>query len=43
MDRPRLRFVLALILYFGWALGLGTMAWLSADRPQPRSTAPASR
>ena len=43
MNRRLLNFVLALFLFMGWVLGLGAMAWLSADRPQPRPLAPAAR
>jgi hypothetical protein len=43
MDRRRLRFLLALFLYVGWVFGLGAMAWLSGDRPQPRSSPRAGR
>jgi hypothetical protein len=43
MERPRLKFILALVLYVGWVLGLGMMAWLSGHRPQPRSVRAASR
>jgi hypothetical protein len=38
MDRPHLRFVLALSLFAVWVLGLGAMALVSADRPQVRSS-----
>jgi len=43
MDRRRQKFTLALVLYAGWVLSLGAMAWLSADRPQPRLSLPAPR
>jgi hypothetical protein len=43
MDRGRLRFFLALALFAGWAIGLGAMAWLSADRPRPRPPTPVAR
>ena len=43
MDRRHLKFALALTLYVGWVLGLGAMAWLSADRPQIRPSLPAPR
>jgi hypothetical protein len=43
MDRRHLRFVLALALYVSWVLGLGAMAWLSGDRPQPRPSQRAAR
>ena len=33
MDRRRLRFFLALTLFAGWVLGLGTLAWLSERGP----------
>jgi hypothetical protein len=43
MNRRLLNFVLASFLCAVWLLGLGAMAWLSADRPQPRPAAPAAR
>lgn len=43
MDRRRLRFLLVLGLFGGWVLGLGTLAWLSGERPQLRASAPATR
>jgi hypothetical protein len=43
MDRRRLRFFLALSLFAGWVLGLGTLAWFSGERPQLRAPAPAPR
>ncbi len=43
MNRRLLNFALASFLYLAWVVGLGTMAWLSADRPHPRSTTPAAR
>lgn len=36
MDRRRLMFFLALTLFVGWVIGLGAMAFFSADRPRPR-------
>jgi hypothetical protein len=41
MNRRLLKFALASFLYVVWVFGLGTMAWLSADRPQARPTTPA--
>lgn len=43
MDRPRFRFFLALALFIGWVIGLGAMAWFSADRPRPLPPAHAAR
>ena len=36
MDRRRGKFLLALALYAGWLAGLGSLAYLSGSRPQPR-------
>ncbi|WP_435011223.1 hypothetical protein P12x_002524 [Tundrisphaera lichenicola] len=43
MDRQRLRFFLALALFLGWVLALGTLAWLSGEKPQLRASAPVER
>jgi hypothetical protein len=43
MNQRYLNFALALSLFAGWVVGLGAMAWLSADRPQTRPPVPASR
>jgi len=43
MDRRRTKYLLALTLYAGWVIGLGAMAWLSGDRPQPRPPAAGAR
>ena len=43
MDRRRFRFFLALTLFLGWVLGLGTLAWLSGEKPQLRASAPVAR
>ena len=43
MDRGRLRFALALVLFAGWVAALGTMAWFSADRPRSRVSTPIAR
>jgi hypothetical protein len=42
MDRRRIRFFLALTLFVGWVLGLGTLAWRSGERPQIRASTPAT-
>ena len=43
MDRGRLKFFLALTLFVGWVVGLGAMAFYSADPPRPRRPSPVAR
>ncbi len=43
MDRGRLRFLLALTLYFGWVVGLGAVARISGQGPRPLPATPAVR
>jgi len=43
MNRGHLRFSLALALFVGWVIGLGVMAFYSADPPRQRPTVPVAR
>jgi hypothetical protein len=43
MDVRRRNFYLALVLYVGWIVCLGFMAFTSGDPPRPRPSQPAGR
>ena len=43
MQRSRLMFLLVSMLFAGWVMGLGAMAFLSADRPRPLVSTPIAR
>jgi hypothetical protein len=40
MDRARLRFFAVLALFVAWAIGLGVMAYTSAEKPRNDEPAP---
>ena len=42
MQSPRRNFLLALALYVGWVLGLGTLAWQSGSPPPAPPANPAT-